>query len=208
MLVKDKLILTDCDGVLLDWQFGFDRWMQRHGYRKVNAKAYGISKQYNLDYKEGRFLTRAFCESAAIGQLPPFKDAVKYVQKLHRDHGYIFDVITSQSNEPAAQELRKQNLKRVFGESVFGKFTILDTGQDKNKALSEYTDSLCWWVEDKPANAEVGYKLGLSSILMEHGHNEEYDNNNIFFAKSWKDIYGIVMGNYEMADEVTTEWIN
>jgi FMN phosphatase YigB (HAD superfamily) len=28
----DKLILTDVDGVLLNWEYAFNIWMKRHGY--------------------------------------------------------------------------------------------------------------------------------------------------------------------------------
>ena len=27
--IKDKVILTDCDGVLLDWEFHFYRWLEK-----------------------------------------------------------------------------------------------------------------------------------------------------------------------------------
>ena len=29
---KDKIILTDIDGVVLDWEEGFNVWMQHHGH--------------------------------------------------------------------------------------------------------------------------------------------------------------------------------
>jgi FMN phosphatase YigB (HAD superfamily) len=35
----DKLILTDVDGVLLNWEYAFNIWMQRHGNKPwKNAK--------------------------------------------------------------------------------------------------------------------------------------------------------------------------
>lgn len=29
-----KVILTDADGVLLDWEYAFDIWMQQHGFAR------------------------------------------------------------------------------------------------------------------------------------------------------------------------------
>jgi hypothetical protein len=29
----------------------------------------------------------------------------------------------------------------------------------------------CYWLEDKPENAECGYRYGLNPLLIEHGHN-------------------------------------
>ena len=39
--------------------------------------------------------------------------------------------------------------------TAFEKFIYLDTGEDKDKALALYKDSEMFWIEDKPANAEV-----------------------------------------------------
>ena len=53
--MKNKVILTDCDGVLTDWEYAFDIWMQQHGFNKVqggNLK-YNIGKQYGIDYEQG-----------------------------------------------------------------------------------------------------------------------------------------------------------
>jgi len=30
-----KKIITDCDGVLLDWAFAFDVWMREQGYFRL-----------------------------------------------------------------------------------------------------------------------------------------------------------------------------
>ena len=72
--------------------------------------------------------------------------------------------------------------------------TCLDTGADKDQALSEYADSGCWWIEDKPENAQVGLKLGLRSMLMEHGHNMDYVNNQIPVVKNWRQAYDLITG--------------
>ena len=32
MKINEKLILVDCDGVLLDWQYSFLKWMKERGY--------------------------------------------------------------------------------------------------------------------------------------------------------------------------------
>ena len=32
MKICDKVILTDVDGVLLDWEYAFTQWMEKHNY--------------------------------------------------------------------------------------------------------------------------------------------------------------------------------
>ena len=186
------VILTDCDGVLLNWEYAFDVWMQRKGYNKIeNARfRYGIDQRYGIDKKRKEDLIQTFNESAMIGFLPPLRDAIEYVQKLHREHGYVFHVITSLSLDPSATQLRTQNLQKLFGETVFEKFVYLDTGADKNEELSKYAGKNYWWVEDKIENAEIGHSFGLRPILMEHAHNMNY--KNFPRAKDWKEIYKTV----------------
>lgn len=31
----NKVILTDCDGVLMNWEYAFNTWMQAHGYEML-----------------------------------------------------------------------------------------------------------------------------------------------------------------------------
>ena len=190
--MKDKLILVDCDGVLLDWEYAFDNWMARHGYTIVSDGFYKMDVKYGLEKKEANRLIRMFNESAWIRKLPPLRDAIKYVKMLHQEHGYIFHAITSLSNDDYAQHLRTKNLIEMFGPTVFERYVYLDTGADKDDALLPYKDSGCYWVEDKPENAEVGLDLGLESILMKHDHNKDYTGSAIQVA-NWKSIYEIIV---------------
>ena len=196
MVNNEKVILTDCDGVLLDWGHAFDSWMSRHGYSiEGEPDNYKIAVRYGILNKDAKRLIRMFNESAWMRKLPPHKDAIKYVKKLHEEHGYVFHVITSQSNDQYAQHLRIKNLREMFGDTVFERYVILDTGADKNKALKEYRDSGCYWIEDKPANAVLGhYDFGLEGILMGHPHNKEFEDKQVSRVNDWKEIYNKIIG--------------
>ena len=192
--MHEKIILTDCDGVLLDWEFAFHTWMQHRGYTPIEAYKdhYRIEDQYEITNEKKKTVVRQFNESAAIGFLPPFRDAVHYVRKLHEQHGFIFHVITSLSTDKYAGQLRTQNLQKLFGITTFDAFVFLDTGVDKDAALLPYKDTGCYWVEDHIKNVEVGEALGLTGILMEHKHNMRHQG--CFIAKTWKDVYQFIIG--------------
>ena len=83
------------------------------------------------------------------------------------------------------------NLEKLFGDTVFEEIICLGTGADKDEALAPYRNSECYWVEDKIQNAEVGYNLGLKSILMSHGHNMDY-SGSIPVVKNWAEIYELI----------------
>lgn len=197
----DKIILTDCDGVILDWEYSFYNWMKERGFvLKPNGKSsYYLHDHFeNLDMLEAKKLIRVFNESAAIGFLPALRDAVHYIKRLHEEHGYVFHCITSLSNDKSAQKLRVMNIQKVFGELTFEKFVFLDTGADKDDALKKYQNSGLYWVEDKPENADLGHTLGLKSILMYHDHNQHH--KCVYpVVKNWKQIYNIITQgeNYE-----------
>jgi len=190
--MNEKVILTDADGVLLDWIYAFDQWMLRHEYKIIDPNAYRVADRYGE--KNGYRMAKMFNESAWIRKLPPHKDAIKYVKKLHEEHGYVFHVITSLSDDEYSQHLRTKNLRELFGDTVFERYIYLDTGADKDQALEFYRDSECWWVEDKPENAELGFRMGLRPLLMEHDHNADHVSETVDRVQNWKEVYEKIVG--------------
>ena len=189
----EKLILVDADGVLLNWEYAFAIWMEQHGHEKQPGSEfiYDIGERYGITKDQGRKLIKLFNESAAIGFLPPLRDAMYYVKRLHEEHGYVFHCITSLSLDANAGKLREMNLRKLFGETAFEKITCLDTGADKHDALEPYRGSDLYWVEDKIENADLGHSMGLRSILMEHGHNMNHECPYPV-VKNWREIYEII----------------
>ena len=194
----NKLILTDCDGVLLDWSYRFFQFMDEKGYTLSDdyQNVYGVENIFDevVDKDDARRLVIEFNESAWIGFLPALRDAVKYVKKLNEEHGYIFGVITSLTTNPYAVTLREENLVRIFGENVFDFINCIETGANKDAELMKFNNSECWWIEDKVENAECGLKFNLNPILMRHTHNQSYITSNMRTARNWKQIYNIVTG--------------
>lgn len=191
-----KIILTDCDGVVLDWEEGFSVWMEHHGHTKVEGYQYmyNIGDRYGISKDQGSKLVRQFNESAAIGFLPPLRDAQYFVKKLHEQHQYKFIAITSLSLDPYAKYLRERNLKKLFGDA-FIDVVCLDTGADKDEILAEYGPKYPghYWIEDKAENLMAGVNQGLKGILIEHGHNMN-DTVDGHVVKNWEEIYNIVVG--------------
>lgn len=191
---KTNTILVDADGVLFDWEHGFDRFMQDQGfvYQPNGQDQYLMHLRYNCDAATAKKKIKQFNESPDIEFLPPLRDAVKYVRLL-RAEGWRFHCITSLSDLAVAKDRRRRALDREFGPSIIETLTCLDTGADKDQALEPFKDSGLWWVEDKPENADVGHAIGLRSILVNHAHNRSHQcayprvNN-------WHKIYQIITG--------------
>ena len=169
--------------------------MEQHGFEQIPGGEldYDIGKRYGISREQTTRLIKMFNESAAIGFLPPLRDAMYYVEKLHKEHGYTFHCITSVSTDPNTIKLREMNLRKLFGKTVFQKIVCLDTGAPKDTALYQYRDTGCWWIEDKVENAELGAKLGLNSLLMEHGHNMNHYHDHVRTVKNWKEVYELIV---------------
>jgi hypothetical protein len=192
-----KIILTDVDGVLLDWEYAFDVYLQTHGFSRVSGGEfkYDIGKRYGIEKDQAKKLIKIFNESAHIGFLPPLRDAMYYIKRLHEEHGYVFHAITSLSKDENAQELRRMNLRKLFGATAFEKFVFLDTGADKDAALEPYRGSAHWWIEDKIDNCRAGLAVGLKPLLMEHGHSLDFENPEIPKVRNWREVYERVVGS-------------
>lgn len=189
----DKVIVTDVDGCLLDWNYSFEVWMKDHGHEKKLRDIWDLSMAYELGGDEIRHYIKVFNESAQIAHVPPLKDAMKYVKKLHEEHGYIFHCITAFGTNPYAVKAREYNLRQVFGKTVFEKIMCIDTMAPKDEVLFPYKDSGCVWIEDKPSNAKIGSDLGMNSLLMAHDYNTDA-HHEIKRVDTWREIYDHITG--------------
>jgi len=104
------MILTDCDGVLVDWIKIYNEWMEEEGFRKLNS-SYELHERYGLPEAGSDRMIRFFNMSAEIEHLPPHKDAIKYVRKFHEDHGVTFHCVTALGSNKRSHLLREKNLK-------------------------------------------------------------------------------------------------
>ena len=195
MPISDRIILTDVDGVLLEWEYHFTKWMVTRGHKlKENFKSeYDMQKRFadhNVDIKTK---IREFNKSAWMGTQPPMPESQTWIKLLHAE-GWTFIPITSQTSDKPAQELRKRRLGELFGKQVFSNYHILGTGADKDSALAEFHNTGLYWIEDKPKNALVGLNYGLNVLLYDRPYNQDFSHPEITRVNNWEEIHKIVSG--------------
>lgn len=191
----DNVILVDYDGVCAYWEHSFDMWMRFNGYEPNSVGTYDIHHKYGLSEEQGEMLVKMFNESATIGKLPPFRGSIKYIKKLHEEHGYVFHCISAIPNHPNILELRTKNIENLFGKTAFERIVLTDTSEKKQEVLEFYKDSGCFWVEDVVKNAEYGFDYGLQPILLTHHYNKGYENpRGMKIVDNWKEIYDYIIG--------------
>ena len=206
MPISNRIILTDVDGVLLEWEHHFTKWLQLRSYFDKNGNRnypyklldsgqdnYDMSKRFEISKETISQEIREFNRSAWMGTQRPMLESQTWV-KLMSAEGWTFIPITSQTSDIPAQKLRKKRMGELFGDHVFTNYHILGTGADKDGALAEFHDTGLYWVEDKPKNAVAGLKYGLKPILIDHPYNQDFNHPDIIRVSNWKDIHQIVSG--------------
>jgi len=206
MPTSNRIILTDVDGVLLEWEHHFTKWMlertlfdergaRYHPFRLLPDKqnTYEMAERFGITKTEVRKQIREFNRSAWMGTQRPMLESQTWV-KLIAAEGWTFIPITSQTSDKPAQELRKRRLGELFGEHIFTNYHILGTGADKDSALAEFHGTGLYWVEDKPANALAGLNYGLKPILIDHPYNRDFNHPEIIRVSNWKEIHSLLHG--------------
>lgn len=182
---EKNIILTDIDGVVLNWETQFHLWMNSRGYNQIRNGVYDIKDAYEISYEKSIDHLNNFNTSAYIIDLPAFRDSLSGIATL-KEQGYKFVGITAIGEDYYSKLLRKINLENLFGKDTF--IDLICVEKDKKPHIQKYSEESVCWIEDSPKNAEVGCEFGIKTFLMNHLHNEYYKNNNIHRVYNWKDI--------------------
>lgn len=198
---KERLILTDCDGTILDWNKAFEEFMYKKGYPKVpnTDQDYSIVVRHNVSKQQTKEFITEFNESSQIETLEPFADSAEYIKKLS-DKGFKFIAITSVGHLPQIHRHRTQNLKKLFGD-VFIEIYCLEMNACKADVLTKWANKEYFWIEDHKNQAEDGHRIGLKPILINHPYNLSYADNlfpKVSCKTPWKEIYKIICEDYKL----------
>lgn len=165
-------ILTDCDGVLLDWNTAFDKYMlSEHDAVVKNDNTYCIGSRYGWEPEAGLAEVLKFNASDAVHDLKPIPGAVEAIKILNEVYNCRFTIISSLSDDPKKRDAREENVKRYFGD-VFEDVICMKLTRTKADVLREYPAGMIW-LEDHATNAAIGHALGHQSHLLAHSYNQD-----------------------------------
>ena len=198
---RDKIILTDCDGVLCNWNKGFNEFMDERGMPQLpnTDNEYSLALMHGISVKKAGALIREFNEGPWIADLESFADSIKYVQWL-ADLGFRFIVVTSISDAPSAKYYRDFNLFKLFG-NVFDEINCIEMGASKAHILKRWEGTGYFWIEDHMRQAEAGHEAGLKTVLISHPYNSHYTTDlfpTVSYTSPWKEIYNMVCKDYNV----------
>ena len=180
-----KILLTDIDGVVLDWQQHFNDYLDKYypGQELFDPTVFAQGEETGKIIKE-------FNNTAWIGFLKPWKDSVQVLTEFKNAGWHIFGC-TSMGTDPYANALRKKNIENLMPD-VFARVDIIPFMEPKGHWLSQWRGSGAVWVEDKWSNAILGADMGIKTFLMKQSYNSKHDYQGVEKVDNWRQIYNKV----------------
>ncbi len=182
-----KIILSDVDGVLLDWMDRFTDYMVSEGYsiKEDSHNQYDLGSVFNITEKEAlEEITKFNDDEWTFGTLRACdgaEEAISILSKL----GYSFVAVTSCSERSEVVNLRKANLYNIFGD-VFEEVHCIGVHANKTSTLEKYEQT--FWIEDRFEHAVEGADVGHTCILIDRPWNQGEYYPLIMRCHSWAEI--------------------
>ena len=184
--MQRKILLTDIDGVVLDWQKHFNKYLDHYypGEELFDPTVFAQGERTGKIIKE-------FNNSAWIGFLEPWKDSVEVLTELNHMGWKIYGC-TSMGTDQYANALRKKNIETLMPD-VFAQLEIIPFMQPKGNWLAPWKGSGAVWVEDKWSNAIIGADMGIKTFLMKQSYNSKQAYTGVEKVDNWRQIYNKVI---------------
>lgn len=164
---KKKVILTDIDGVLLDWRGNLLKFMlenynnvdEEKFLKKLNSNNHIHLKELVEDYDNPNNVFNGYSKSKHLKNLPYYEDAL-IINELKNE--YIFIGITAVGKNEQIREYRRHNLE-LFFPKVFKEVLHVDPHESKApyiEYLSKlYKNRIVCFVDDYAYNLNEAYSV-------------------------------------------------
>lgn len=194
-LTREKIILTDVDGVLLDIHTSVNTYLAQEKNIIIDDsewdRTYWLSEILNVSKDVERNIFADFSQSDYFRNLSARECALKSLKNLAAD-GWRFVAVTAAGQGLENQNMNKvlqnrmDNLEKHFG-NIFEDIHITNVFECKSPVLKRYDPT--WWVEDSVTNAIVGHENGHRSVIMHTRHYQAEKNTiNLPVVKGWDEI--------------------
>lgn len=189
-----KVILTDVDEVIFNWQKSFEKWILREGrYQPTEplGNYWNVEQWLNISDDEGTELIQEFNHMEEFWpDFEPLPRVQENVEILHKE-GFKFVAITACATDDWTHSKRWENLQKCFGQA-FDTLHCVGLWQSKRSTLARYRSA--YWVDDKFNHALDGALEGHKSYLMSYPWNVDSHDERLIRVSSWDDITKDILG--------------
>jgi 5'(3')-deoxyribonucleotidase len=185
---KKPVLLTDVDGVVVDWVKTFGEFVTSKGFtlQFEHPQTWGMTEWFNASANQITELITEMNSSEIFARIPIFPDAQKVLPQLAEKYDLV--AITSCSNDALTIARRKRNLEMI--DVKFKEVHCLNFNESKKDWLKSYPTTV--WVEDRFEGAECGVETGHKSILINRPYNLNQSHQKIIKVDSWYQIQNLL----------------
>lgn len=193
-----KVILTDIDGVVIQWQSGLAYFAHKYGIKTdviiemiSDEKFRCPSDIFQTDVATGKQLMEKYNNSDFIRYLAAYKDALKVINDLKKD--YEFVAITALGNSIDAKLNRQFNLNSLFP-GAFQEILMCGHSESKDALLSQakekYGSRIVCYIDDLPSHCEAALKVfkGTEVDVFFMPRGERTEKTGAYFVKDWAEV--------------------
>jgi 5'(3')-deoxyribonucleotidase len=196
-----KTLVTDCDGVLLQWLTHVPDFVADLGLDTSHLKDCFKGNKFipfsdlfmATDEAEAFSRLEAYHESDYLKKLPIMElGADRVVENLSKEYEII--VVTSFSESVIAQKNREENLMLRYGNAI-SDLICLPQLADKTEVLKDLAKSrdVKIWLDDQIKHVHHGINAGIESYQYTHGMDCGRNTGEVKELNSWKKVEALLL---------------
>lgn len=190
-----KIILTDIDGVILDFAKTFAEFILDVKGETIITEDYFKQKRERA-YEDHQKIVAEYTVSDHFKNLEAKPCALEVLNDLRKE-GWRFIAITACDTEhpeqcvKTAYNNRMENLEKYFPD-VFEDMHFSPWSTGKGEILKRYAPT--WWIDDRADHAHDGHEAGHKAIIMrgEDPHVEANNHANLPIVDTWHEIKALI----------------
>lgn len=196
-----KTLLTDCDGVLLDWLSGIPAFLEDLGMDSSHLKERLEGNQFvpieeifmSESLEQALARMSQYQTSEYLKSLPVIEAGCELpISRLSEEYDII--VVTSFSEDKVAHQNREDNLRLRYGDSI-SDLICLPFSANKTDALRDLakkTDARIW-LDDQIKHVHHGIEAGLDSYQYTHLMSCGRNTGEVPEVDSWNKVEQILL---------------
>lgn len=196
-----KTILTDCDGVLLNWLSGLPAFLEELGHDTQHLRTllegnqfvpfYDLFQVDNTD--DALAMMDRYHQSEHLTRLPEMEPgASESINRLSEEYDII--VVTSFSENKQAHRNREENLHLRYGNAITD-LVCLPFSADKTealKAIARRCDAKIW-LDDQIKHVHHGANAGIPSYQFSYAMACGRNTGEVDEIDSWKSVERLLL---------------
>lgn len=186
--MTDKILLTDLDDTVLEWNSAFLPFLEDLGYVRYDrvTDSFLYEHMYDLSSQEINKLIEDFQHSCFFENLSPSNNAQEILPKF-KEMGYKIVGISAAANTAISLKNRWLNISVHFP-NTFDEIYHTSGSENKRPYLGRFKKAV--WVEDNHFCAIEGVNQGHDTYLITKPHNQKSISNKFRRVNCWRDIWG------------------